>query len=63
MTLKLQGSDIEVTAKEDNAWWYCMGLMMGLVFTPLAETVWWKVGAFVLIAWAILRRDKDGKEG
>lgn len=52
-----------VTEKEDNAWWYLMGLMMGLIFTPFGETVWWKIGVFVLIAWAILRRDEDGKEG
>ena len=22
------------------------------------ETVWWKIGAFVLIAWVVLRREK-----
>ena len=47
-----------VTRGEETTWWYLMGLMMGLAFTPFGETVWWKIGAFVLIAWVVLRREK-----
>lgn len=43
---------------EETTWWYLMGLVMGLGFSPFSNTVWWKIGGFILLAWVILRREK-----
>jgi hypothetical protein len=46
-----------MTRGEETTWWYLLGLVMGLGFSPFSDTVWWKIGGFVLLAWAILRRE------
>lgn len=55
-----------MTRIEDNAWYLCAGILMGMVlcfwFCPdidFFRTVWPAImGA--LIGWAVLRRDKNG---
>lgn len=53
-----------MTRTEDNAWYLCTGILMGMVlcfwFCPDIEffrTVW-PVIMGVLIGWAVIRRDK-----
>lgn len=57
-----------MTRTEDNAWYLCTGILMGMVlcfwFCPdidFFRTVW-PVVMGALIGWAFVRREKDGKE-
>jgi hypothetical protein len=56
-----------MTRTEDNAWYLCAGILMGMVlcfwFCPDIEffrTVWPAI-MVALIVWAVIRREKDGK--
>lgn len=40
---------------ENEAWWFLMGLLMGLIFSPVGQTNYWLAGAVVMIVWAALR--------
>ena len=58
-----------MTRTEDNAWYLCTGILMGMVlcfwFCPdidFFRTVW-PVVMGALIGWAFVRREKDGEEG
>jgi hypothetical protein len=44
-----------VTENEDKIWYLLLGVMAGLIFTPVAYTVWWPVGVGVLMIWAFVR--------
>ena len=41
---------------ESEVWYFLMGIMMGLVFSPFGRTYYWLIGAGILLAWAA-RRD------
>lgn len=42
---------------ENNLWYFGMGVMMGLIFTPVAYTLYWPMGAGIMAAWAVLRKE------
>jgi hypothetical protein len=44
-----------MTEAEDKIWYLLLGVMAGLIFTPVAYTAWWIVGICVLVVWAIIR--------
>ena len=56
-----------MTRTEDNAWYLCAGILMGMVlafwFYPDIEFYrgQWLVMLVVLIVWAVVRRGKDDK--
>jgi hypothetical protein len=62
-----------MTRTEDNAWYWCAGVLVGEVlafwfgFDVDYYRLFWPVGLAALIVWAIVRRGKDdntqGKDG
>lgn len=40
---------------ENEAWWFLMGVWIGLIFSPWAATVYWNIGGGILMVWVLLR--------
>ena len=55
-----------MTGTEENAWYWCAGVLFGEVlafwfgFDVDYYRLFWPVGLVILIIWAIVRREKNG---